>query len=86
MQGPEPLSCLPQVRAYVAGDAAAGSLHGLAAALVAHLVERPVAPAAAAALLELEQYLRGAPQAPDNPCSKSVLDVCSGSKHPLLCS
>ena len=49
------------MRAYVAGEAAAGSLHGLAAELVAHLAERPVAPDAAAALLELEPYLRGAP-------------------------
>jgi hypothetical protein len=51
------------VRAFAAGGAGAGSLHGLAAALVARLAAdgRALAPGAASALLELEAYLRGAP-------------------------
>ncbi|KAK9841857.1 hypothetical protein WJX81_007591 [Elliptochloris bilobata] len=53
-----------EVRAFLAGGAAGGSLHGLAAALVSHLTSagRSLAPAAAAALLELEQYLREWPR------------------------
>lgn len=84
MQRPERLSCLAQVRAYVAGEAAAGSLHGLAAALLAHLAERPMAPDAAAALLELEPYLRGAPR-PCAACLKPCFQRARGSKRQLLC-
>ncbi len=51
---------------FVAGGAAGGSLHGLAAALVARLASdgQALAPAAADALLELEAYLRGTPRPP----------------------
>ncbi len=76
-QRPEHASGRAQVRAYVAGEAAAGSLHGLAAALIAHLAERPLAPDAAAALLALEAYLRGAPWTLNASARDPVSSACS---------